>query len=207
MGTKDPRVDAYIARAPEFARPILVHLRKVVHGACPDVDETIKWGHPSFVHDGLLCGMAAFQKYCALSFWKGALILDGSGHRADEAWGHLGRVTTLADLPPARVLAGYVRQAVALNEQGVSVPRSRPRPKPGIPVPAELAAALRKHASARSTFESLSPSHRREYLEWITEAKRADTRARRIATTIEWLTAGRTRNWKYERTKTAARRP
>ena len=198
MGKKDPRVDAYIARAPEFARPILKHVRRVVHEACPDVEETIKWGCPSFVREGLIGGMAAFKSYCALSFWKGALILDAKGRRADETWGDGGRLTSLSDLPSTRVLAGYVRKAAALNVDGVKVPRAAARPKASIAVPADLRAALAKHARARASFERMSPSHRREYLEWITEAKREDTRRRRIATAIEWMTEGKSRNWKYE---------
>ena len=199
MGKKDLRVDAYIARAPDFAKPILIHVRKVVHGACPEVEETLKWGVPSFTHNGLLCGMAAFKQYCALSFWKGALITDRKGNRADEAWGDGGRLRSMSDLPSARVLAGYVKKAAALNENGVKVPKPKPKPKPAIAMPPAFRAALNKSAKARAAFERMSPSHKREYLEWITEAKGEDTRRRRIATAIEWMAEGKSRNWKYER--------
>jgi uncharacterized protein YdeI (YjbR/CyaY-like superfamily) len=191
----DPRIDAYIAKAPEFARPILRHVRKIIHRACPDVHETIKWGHPGFEYEGLICGMAAFKQHAALGFWKGRLILDGTGRQADSHWGQMGKLYERGDLPPDRVLERYVRKAVELNVSGVTVVRKR-APRPAIPVPADLAAGLAKRAKARATFERLAPSHRREYLEWITEAKTAETRTRRLATTLEWLAEGKARNWK-----------
>ncbi|HEU4643222.1 MAG TPA: YdeI/OmpD-associated family protein [Gemmatimonadaceae bacterium] len=201
MGTRDPRVDDYIARSAEFARPILTHLREVVHAACPDVAETIKWGFPHFMHQGILCSTAAFKEHCALNFWKGALVI---GHGADgdseEAMGQFGRITMLADLPSAQVLSGYVRKAMALNESGTKAPaRKKASPKPALAVPDDLAGALRKSRKAAATFEAFSPSQRREYIEWITEAKGEGTRARRLATTIEWLAEGKPRNWKYMR--------
>jgi uncharacterized protein YdeI (YjbR/CyaY-like superfamily) len=197
MGTRDPRVDAYIARSAEFARPILTHLREVVHAACPEVEETVKWSFPHFMHQGMLCSMAAFKAHCAFNFWKGALVMDGDGGSA-EAMGQFGRITTLAELPPKTVLSGYVRKAMALNESGARAPaRRKAAPKPALAVPDDLAGALRTHRKAAATFEGFSPSQRREYIEWITEAKGESTRARRLTTTIEWLAEGKPRNWKY----------
>ncbi|NUO64422.1 MAG: hypothetical protein HOQ11_14090 [Gemmatimonadaceae bacterium] len=200
MGTKDARVDAYIARSAEFARPILEHLRALVHEACPEVQETMKWSFPHFMYDGMLCSMAAFKQHCAFNFWKGALIFDGERDR--EAMGQFGRISKLADLPPKKVLAGYVKKAMALNDEGATVPKVR---KPGLErstvpdaPPADLAALLKKHAKARATFDRFPPSHRREYIQWITEAKRPETREKRLAQTIEWLAEGKSRNWKYE---------
>ena len=201
MPATDPRIDAYIDRAAPFAQPILRELRARVHAACPDTVETIKWGCPHFLHaDAILCSMAAFQRHVAFGFWKGALIdgVGGPGSR-DEAMGQFGRITALADLPPKRALAAIIRQAMKLNEQGAKLPgRARTTPRAEADVPEALAAALARHAKARRTFEAFAPSHRREYCEWIAEAKRDDTRERRVAQAIEWLAEGKARNWKYE---------
>jgi uncharacterized protein YdeI (YjbR/CyaY-like superfamily) len=197
MGTRDPRIDAYIARAADFAKPILAYLRETVHAAVPEVEETLKWGHPSFTYEGILGGMAAFKEHCAFSLWKGALIVKADP-AAERAMGQFGRIRSLADLPPKQVLLGYLKQAAALNEEGVTG-RPKRAPKPPAAVPADLrdALAMKKHAKARATFDGLSPSARREYVEWITEAKSEDTRARRLATALEWMAEGKPRNWKY----------
>ena len=200
MGKKDPRVTAYIAGAQPFARPILTRLRAIVHEACPKAEETIKWGMPTFLYEGMLCGMAAFKAHATFGFWKGALIVDAQGRKVEDAMGQFGRLTSLADLPPRRELAGYVKKAMKLNEDGVAVPRARDaKPKPAPRVPADLAAALAKNKRAAATFAAFAPSHRREYVAWIVEAKRAGTRARRLATAIEWLAAGKKHNWRYEK--------
>jgi uncharacterized protein YdeI (YjbR/CyaY-like superfamily) len=192
-------VDAYVAKAADFARPILTQLRDAVHEACPDVEEAMKWRFPHFMYKGMLCSMAAFKQHATFGFWKGSPIL-GSASRNAEAMGHLGRLTNVADLPPKRVLAGYIKRAVALNDGGVKVKRA---PKNAAPkttrVPAELSAALEKNAKARAAFSAFSPSHKREYVDWITEAKNDDTRMRRLATAVEWMAAGKPRNWKYLR--------
>ena len=198
MGRQDKRIDAYIARAPEFARPILSHLRAVVHEACPDVQETLKWSMPSFEYHGLLCGMAAFKQHATLGFWKGKLIVGKDGADLGSAMGQFGRITSVKELPAKRVLLGYVKKAMALNEAGTAVKRAV-KPKPALRMPADLKAALANNRSARSTFERFSPSARRDYLEWVLEAKQAATRAKRIATTVEWLAQGKRRNWKYEK--------
>lgn len=199
MGTRDPRVDAYIAKQAEFARPILTHLRTLVHEADPGVSETLKWGHPTFMHDGIVCGMAAFKEHCAFHFWKGSMIVDWSGTPAEKAMGQFGRITRIADLPAKSVLKRYVREAVRLNEQGVKPDRSRRGARKPLPVPDDLARALRRHRAARETFGRLPPGRQRDYIEWITEARRETTRATRLATTLEWLAQGKHRNWKYER--------
>lgn len=200
MPTTDPRVDAYIAKSATFAQPVLRHLRRVVHAACPAAEETIKWGFPHFVHRGNLCAMAAFKAHCAFHFWLGEQVLGGKTGAEDEAMGQFGRIGAIADLPSERELTRLVKKAAALNEAGGRRTDGRPkRSRPEAPVPDDLAAALKKNAAARRTFEAFSPSHRREYLEWITEAKRPETRARRLATTLEWLAAGKARNWKYDK--------
>ncbi len=194
--SRDPRIDAYIADAAPFAKPILQHLRKLVHAGCPGVEETIKWKHPSFSYQGLLCGMAAFKEHCAFGFWKHELVVGKAGSR--DAMGSLGRLTSLDDLPSDATLIGYVKKAAALNEGGAKVERKVTAPKPPVRVPSDLTTALNEHATARRCFDAFSPSHRREYVEWITEAKTDATRQKRLATAVEWIADGKGRNWKYE---------
>ena len=198
MGIRDPRIDAYIHGSAEFAQPILKQFRKAVHAACPGSEETLKWGMPHFDYKGPMCGMAAFKEHCAFSFWKGKLIF---GERPwvvkEEAMGHFGRVTCLADLPDEKTLTAYIREAARLNEEGVQVSKAVPPKKTKLIVPDALMAALRKNRKAFATFEGFSPSHRREYVDWITEAKREETRAQRIRTAVEWMEAGKARHWKY----------
>jgi uncharacterized protein YdeI (YjbR/CyaY-like superfamily) len=203
MPTTDKRIDAYIAKSADFAQPILSHLRAVVHEACPDVEETMKWSFPHFMYGGgILCSMASFKEHCAFGFWKGSLIIDQEGEAAEKAMGQFGRIGSVKDLPSKRVLASYVKKAMALNDAGVKRPRSASdaAPKSPVAVPDDFAAALAKQKKARAAFEAFPPSHRREYVEWIVEAKRDDTRARRIAQAVEWIAEGKSRNWKYERT-------
>jgi uncharacterized protein YdeI (YjbR/CyaY-like superfamily) len=201
--TRDPRIDAYIAKSAAFAQPILRHLRGLVHEGCPAAEETIKWGMPTFTHHGILCGMAGFKAHCTFGFWRRGLnkILGLDEAKANTAMGSIGRIARIEDLPPDKTLVGYIRRAAAINASG-GPPRPRSRsvkkPRPALKVPADLAAALRKNKAAAVAFENFSPSHRREYIEWIAEAKRDETRQRRLATTLEWLVAGKSRNWKYE---------
>jgi len=200
MGTRDPRVDAYIAKSADFAQPILTHLRDVVHATCPDVQETMKWSMPFFDYHGVMCNMAAFKQHATFGFWKGALIpgLAPNSNNGGESMGNLGRLTSVKDLPSRKVLAGYVKEAMRLNEEGIATKKPKKAPRPEAKVPSDLAAALKKNRKAASTFESFPPSHRREYVEWITEAKREETRAKRVAQAVEWLAEGKARNWKYE---------
>ena len=199
MGKRDPRVDAYIAKAPDFAKPILTRIRKVVHSAGPDVEETIKWGAPAFMYNGILCIMASFKQYCAVNFWKGSLIVTNDGKRADDSAGQFGKIASVSDLPPDRILAGYVKEAMKLNESGAKVAKPKAKAKPPLETPPALMKALAKNAKARATFEVFSPSNKREYVEWITEAKTDDTRQRRLETAIEWMAEGKPRLWKYQK--------
>jgi uncharacterized protein YdeI (YjbR/CyaY-like superfamily) len=206
MATKDPRIDAYIAKSAAFAKPILKHLRKVVHAGCPAVVETLKWSMPHFDHKGVMCGMAAFKEHCAFGFWKADLVIERGGGAEKSGMGSFGCIKSLADLPSEKTLVGYVKKAAALNEAGIKVPgRTQPKKRAPIPMPDYFAAALKKNAKARKSFESFSPSHRREYLEWITEAKREETRNERMATSIKWLAEGKSRHWKYQPAKTRVR--
>jgi uncharacterized protein YdeI (YjbR/CyaY-like superfamily) len=198
MAAKDPRVDAYIAKSADFAKPILQHLRKIVHAGCPEVEETIKWQFPHFDYKGVMCGMAAFKQHCAFGFWKEALILDRAKVPEKRAMGSFGCITSLADLPNEKTLIGYVKKAAGLNDAGIKAPgRTKPKKREPLEVPDYFTAALRKNAKARKTFEDFAPSKRREYLEWVNEAKREETRNERLATSIEWLAEGKPRHWKY----------
>jgi uncharacterized protein YdeI (YjbR/CyaY-like superfamily) len=197
MGRRDPRVDAYIEKSADFARPILTHLRETVHAAVPDVEEAMKWSFPHFIYKGMLCSMASFKQHCAFGFWKGSLVLGGDGNR--DGMGHMGRITTLRDLPSKKELTGYIRKAAALNDQGVKVERQPMRPRTPVRVPPYVLAALKKNKKAKTAFDAFPPSHKREYVEWITEAKSDETRARRLTTAVEWMAKGKSRNWKYAR--------
>jgi hypothetical protein len=196
MGTRDKRIDAIIARSAPFAQPILIHLREVVHAACPDVEETIKWGMPSFSYKGPFCGMAAFKQHAVFGFWKHELVV-GDDDKAREAMGSFGCLKSLADLPSKKVLAGYVRKAAKLNDEGIKAPR-RKTVRKSIPMHPDLKKALARNPRARAAFDGFPPSAQREYLEWIDSAKTDGTRARRLEQTIEWLAEGKRRNWKYQ---------
>jgi uncharacterized protein YdeI (YjbR/CyaY-like superfamily) len=191
MPKRNPRVDAYIAKSADFAKPILNRLRKLVHAECPDVTETLKWNSPFFEHEGILIAMPAFKKHCALIFWRGKLFLTNDQRKKFR------RITSFADLPGDKILAGHIRKAVELNEAGVKVPRPKPKSKKEVVVPDYFLAALKKNTKAMAAFEDFSPSHKREYVVWITEARREETRARRMQTAIEQMTKGKSRNWKY----------
>ena len=175
---RDPRVDAYIAGAAPFAKPIITQVREVAHEACPGIVETIKWGHPSFDHHGMVCGVAAFKAHCVLSFWKAALLGDATLIRRE--------VKSVDDLPGRRDLARLVKQAATLNKGGVTVPeeaRKHPPETRTLEVPGVLTNALRKNKKAQAAFDAFSYSNKKDYVEWITEA----------------MAEGKSRNWKYQK--------
>jgi uncharacterized protein YdeI (YjbR/CyaY-like superfamily) len=205
MKTTDSRVDAYIAKAQPFAQPVLNHMRSLVHKACPEVTETIKWGMPSFDYKGPYFSFAAFKQHCALGFWKAKLLNDPKGylglHKAEggEAMGHFGRITSLKDLPPDKIILDFLKQAKKLNDDGIKLPAKKKTPATEIKTPAYVMDALKKNKKALATFEAFSPSHKKEYLEWITEAKTEATREKRLEQAMEWMAEGKPRNWKYMR--------
>jgi uncharacterized protein YdeI (YjbR/CyaY-like superfamily) len=214
MPSRDPRIDAYIDKSAPFAQPILRHIREVVHEAAPDIEETMKWSFPHFTHEGLIiCSMASFRAHCALGFWRGGEVLAGRDAPEEKAMGQFGRIGALDDLPPREELAAYVRKAVELrvNEAAereaarkagaktASKPAAKRSTRPEIPMPEPMAAALAGHDAARANFDAFSPSARREYVEWIADAKTDATRERRIAQMLEWVAEGKPRNWKYMR--------
>ena len=199
MPTKDPRIDSYIAEAAEFARPILKHLRKIIHQGCPEGVETIKWGCPFFDYHGLLCGFAAFKAHASLFFWRDIDVsrwLEKT-NTAGAGMGQFGKLTSMADLPKDSVLLACVRAAVEQRDAPASKTKRQRQPAMELPVPADLKKALAANAKAATTFKAFAPSHRRAYLDWISEAKQPATRERRLQTTIEWLAEGKQQNWKY----------
>ncbi|MEP7064457.1 MAG: YdeI/OmpD-associated family protein [Gemmatimonadota bacterium] len=197
MPKTDPRVDAYIAKANDFAKPILARVREMVHEACPDVEERMKWSSPFFDYKGqMMCGMAAFKEHCSLIFWKAPLI-DGVPRNGDPSRGSFGRITSVKELPTKKVFSGYIKAAMALNEAGITVKRPKAGPKPEAKVPKELASALEKNKKAATVFANFPPGQRREYCDWISEAKREETKAQRVTQAVEWIAEGKTRNWKY----------
>ena len=197
MPTKDPRVDVYIAKAPAFAKPILTRFRKAVHAGCPDVTETLKWSVPHFDYKGVLGGMAAFKAHCRVGFWKHALLASAPKEKTGKLAGPMRQVASLADLPDERTLTKMAAEAAALNEAGVKVKRVA-KSRPPLKAPADMLAAIKKNKKAAAAWAASSPSHQREYVEWITDAKTEETRNRRLETAVEWIAEGKGRNWKYQ---------
>jgi uncharacterized protein YdeI (YjbR/CyaY-like superfamily) len=197
-----PAIDQYISQSAPFAQPILQHLRELVHRACPEVEEKIKWGMPHFDYKGeMMCSMAAFKQHAVFGFWKAALMKDTTlleKARSEEAMGHLGRICSLQQLPSDKQLTAWIKEAMALNEKGLKLP-SRAKTTAGkeLDVPAYFTKALAGNQKAKQAFEAFPYSHRKEYVQWITEAKTEATREKRIATALEWLAEGKGRNWKY----------
>jgi uncharacterized protein YdeI (YjbR/CyaY-like superfamily) len=201
MNKQDPRIDAYIAKAAPFAQAILQHIRKLVHKACPDITETMKWSFPHFEYKGVVCSMAAFKQHCAFGFWKASIMKDPNKIMQIKdrgAMGHFDRITTVKDLPADKIMIAYIKEAVQLNENGIKLPAKTKTTQKEIVVPADIIAALKKNSKAKKVFEAFSPSHQKEYIEWITEAKTEPTRIKRLNTMLEWLEEGKDRNWKYK---------
>jgi uncharacterized protein YdeI (YjbR/CyaY-like superfamily) len=195
----DPRIDSYIARQADFARPILEHLRSAVHSACPETEETLKWGMPHFLYKKqMLAGMAAFKAHATFGFRRAREVLGETGAER-EAMGQFGRLTTVSDLPPDEVLRDLILKAIALTDSGARPARSKAAARKELETPPELESALCANPDARAVFDGFPPSCRREYVEWVVEAKRPETRAKRVAQAVEWMAEGKRRNWKYEK--------
>jgi uncharacterized protein YdeI (YjbR/CyaY-like superfamily) len=200
----NPKVDAYIAKAQPFAQPILTHIRELVHKACPEVEEAIKWSMPFFVVRGVVLGhMAAFKQHCAIGLWGPEMnaILNEAGLHSENGMGSLGKITSLKDLPADKKMLGYYRHAAELIVSGQrtkSLVRTKKSVKPAAEVPSELSAALKKNKAAAKVFAAFSPSCKREYADWIADAKRPETKEKRVAQAVDWIAEGKQRNWKYQ---------
>jgi len=202
MATKEKKIDAYIAKSADFAKPILNHIRELVHKTCPDVEEKMKWSMPFFDYKGeMLCHMAAFKQHAVMSFWKASLMKDPvlmENAKSEVSMGHLGRLTSLKDFPADKKIIAWIKEAMALNDEGIKLPaKPKAATKKELVVPDYFMKAISKHKKALQTFEAFPYSHKKEYVEWITEAKTEDTRNKRIASAIEMMTEGKSRNWKY----------
>lgn len=200
MPTLDPRVDSYIAKSADFAQPILEHLRAIVHAACPDVEETMKWSFPHFQYNGMLCSMASFKGHCTFGFWKAELLIAAADSKTQDAMGQFGRITSIKDLPSKRTLESYIRKAMKLNDEGVKAPaRAKPAAPRELVVPEYLTAALALQQPALDNFNAFSTSKQRDYVDWMEEAKTEATRQRRLEQATEWLAEGKARYWKYNK--------
>jgi uncharacterized protein YdeI (YjbR/CyaY-like superfamily) len=203
MGQFDPRIDAFIEKSADFAKPVLMHIREVVHKASPLITENIKWGMPFFEYKGPVCMMAAFKQHCAFGFWKASRLIDPQGllKGSDEeaSAGSFGRINSLADLPSDEALIGFVHQMIAINESGVKEVKKPAAAKPELAMPADFDKLLRGNLAAMDNFEKFSPSKKREYLEWFAEAKSDATREKRMQQALEWIAEGKLRNWKYQK--------
>lgn len=203
MGKKDKRIDDYIEKAQPFAKPILKHLRKLVHQANPEVEETIKWSFASFDYKGPFCSMAAFNQHAVFGFWKSSLLKDPKGYlgerfnRGGEAMGNLGRLTSLKDLPPDKTIIDFINQAKKLNDDDVKLPPRPKATKKELLVPDYFMDAVMKNKKAIATFENFSYTNKKEYVTWVTEAKTEKTRNERLAISVQWMSEGKIRNWKY----------
>lgn len=202
MAKTDKRVELYISKAATFAQPILWHITELVHKACPDVEETFKWSFPCFIYkENILCSMAAFKQHASFGFWLESKMKDPdkvlSRGKKREGMGHLGKLTSLKDFPSDKIMIAYIKEAMRLIDKGEKLTKKAPATKKALKIPSYFTAAVKKNKKALNTFEGFSPSHKKEYVMWVTEAKTEETRNKRLKTAIEWMAEGKIRNWKY----------
>ncbi len=198
----DDRIDIYIEKSADFAKPILNHLRRIIHLTSPEITETIKWGFPHFDYKGTICSMASFKQHCTFGFWKSALMDDPYGllkNDSANAMGQFGRICSLNDLPDNEILLFYIRSALALNKAGAKIIKTKEKNNDKtIEIPADFDLMLDSIPNVKAVFHHFNYSHKKEYIEWFSEAKTQATRNRRMATAIEWVTEGKSRHWKYK---------
>ncbi|MFM7023789.1 MAG: YdeI/OmpD-associated family protein [Flavobacteriales bacterium] len=203
MAKRNPQIDQYILKSQDFAQPILNHLRDLVHAVCPDVEEKMKWSFPHFDYKGeMMCSMAGFKHHCAFGFWKASLMKDKHKvmfiHGEGDAMGHFGKITSVKDLPKDKILLEYIREAMLLTDKGVKVVKPKKEAKPEtLDIPDYFMKALKKNLAALEIFENFSFSKKKEYVNWVTGAKTEKTRSERMATSVQWLSEGKIRDWKY----------
>ena len=204
MAKKEKAIDAYISKSADFAKPILNHIRELVHKTCPGVEEKMKWSFPHFDYKGeMMCSMAAFKQHAVFGFWKAALMKDPvlvETAKSEVAMGHLGRLTSVKDLPADKKMVAWIKEAMLLNDKGIKLAaKPKAADKKELIIPDYFITVLAKNKKAKQVFEGFAYSHKKEYVQWITEAKTEDTRNKRMATALEWLSEGKNRNWKYEK--------
>lgn len=195
----DKRIDNYIAKSADFAKPILNHLRKLIHTACPDVEEAIKWGFPHYDYKGIMCSTAAFKSHCAFNFWKASLMKDADlfTENNKSSMGHYGKISSLKGLPSDKIIIARIKEAMQLNDDGIKLPERNKAENKDVVVPDLFEKELKKNKQAATVFNNFSSSQKREYTDWISDAKTEETRNKRIATAVEWISEGKIRNWKY----------
>ena len=195
----DKRIDNYIAKSADFAKPILNHLRKLIHTACPDVEEAIKWGFPHYDYKGIMCSTAAFKSHCAFNFWKASLMKDAKlfTENNKSSMGHYGKISSLKGLPSDKIIIARIKEAMQLNDDGIKLPERNKAENKDVVVPDLFEKELKKNKQAATVFNNFSSSQKREYTDWISDAKTEETRNKRIATAVEWISEGKIRNWKY----------
>lgn len=204
---KDKRIDAYIKKSADFAQPILNHIRQLVHQAHPGMQETVKWGMPHFDFEGKsVVSMAAFKQHAVFGFWKAELIKDPKNYmqarkaQGGDAMGHGGKLASVKDLPPDKVFIDFVKQAIQLNQAGVKIEKPKKAVDPGASVaPDYFEKALKKNKTAWKVWSEWTPGKKKEYIDWLKDAKTDDTRQKRMETAIEWIAEGKIRNWKYQK--------
>ncbi len=203
MELYDSRIDVYINKSAPFAQPILEYIREVVHQASPLVNETMKWSMPFFDYKGTVCMMAAFKQHCGFGFWKASRLSDPHhllNPGEESSAGSFGRISSIADLPPKEALINFVLQAIELNEKGIKTVKTKPPVnKAALVVPDYFIESLSENEAAKAMFSSFSYSQKKDYVEWLTEAKSEVTRQKRLETALEWISEGKTRQWKYQR--------
>ena len=201
MDNKNPHIDLYIEKAAPFAQTVLRHLRQLVHKTCPEVVENVKWGMPSFEYKGLWCGFASFKEHCTFGFWKAGIMKDSQvllGKASKAAMGNLGRITSMKDLPSDKIIIGWLKESMKLNDEGIKVPKDVTKhEKKVIITPKWFIEAVKKNKKAWTTFDNASQSFKKEYVQWVTEAKTDETKDKRLKQSIEWMVEGKHRNWKY----------
>jgi uncharacterized protein YdeI (YjbR/CyaY-like superfamily) len=199
----EKQIDAYIAKSADFAKPILNHLRKLVHATCPNAEEKMKWSFPHFDYKGeMMCSMAAFKQHAVFGFWKAPLMKDKvllEIAKSEVAMGHLGRITSLKDLPPDTKIIAWIKEAMKLNDEGKKIVKAKPVEKAALVVPDYFIKAIKKNKAAWATFEAFSPSCKKEYVQWVVEAKTEETRNKRLTQAIDMMAEGKKRNWKYKK--------
>jgi len=202
MATKEKAIDSYIAKSADFAKPILNHIRELVHKTCPAVEEKIKWSFPHFDYKGeMMCSMAAFKQHAVFGFWKAALMKDPvliANAKSEVSMGHLGKLASVKDLPSDKKMTAWIKEAMLLNDKGIKLAaKPKSTEKKELVVPDFFTQALSKNKKALQTFEAFAWSHKKEYVQWITEAKTEETKSKRMASAIEMMAEGKSRNWKY----------
>jgi uncharacterized protein YdeI (YjbR/CyaY-like superfamily) len=202
MAKIDRRIDEYISKSPAYAKSILIYFRELIHEACPRVEETIKWGFPHFEYKGILCSFAAFKNHCTFHFWKADILPDPDGILkpvGESGMGSLGKITSLDDLPSQRIFKKYLKAACKLNDEGIKVEKKKAPALTNQEIPDYFLKALNKNKTAAGHFNSFSNSKKKDYITWLNDAKTEATRDKRLETAIEWISEGKSRNWKYEK--------